>query len=1099
MKSWGILGIANVHGVLNRNQERLIFQTFFINNQISKYYFINFLKSKLNMSKFIFYEKMFVGVLLLLLSTGNVLATENILTSSDANVDGVQQQGRTVTLTVSDDMGPLTGVNVIVKGTTNGGITDLDGRIQIQNVPANAIFVVSYIGFITQEISVGDRTTLSITLDEDTQALEEVVVVGYGVQRRSQVTGAISQVRSEEIENRAFTDATQALQGKTSGVQVFFSSGAPGTTGGVRVRGMGSNTNNEPLYVVDGRQVRDIGYLDSDDIQSIEILKDASAAAIYGARAGNGVVLITTKQGETRPTGKIEYRFMQSWQSNNNVPKVLNAQQYYDYQMQLSPANQTAMDTDWGNKTTDTDWLGLIFGTGHLSRHNLSFSGGNNEIRYYVAGSALTNDGPVVGSKDKIERYTGTLNGEYQVKPWLKITTNNNFSVNKSGGGYNVFAAAMRYSPLIPATVSEPTDYMQSYLDRGYMLYQDENGNYPTLPVYPSADNVNPLITLNRTNQSEKTSRINGTTSLILTPIAGLTFTSRLGYSFDGQRTYQQTLPGVSSSQSMTYNQTVTATDRTREYYQWENFANYSKSFGKHNTTFMAGMSFIQDQVSFVRGTVNGTGSDIGFPSTDPLYAYFAYKSGGWAQTTEGGEEEIGRKIAYYGRFNYDYDNRYFFQATFRADAADLEVLPPDGRWGYFPAFSVGWTISNESFMSDYKAISHLKLRASWGQNGSTSGLNNYRWQSAIGAGETAANGNLTTVVYSFVPDQMTYISGKAPSSAGNNQLKWETAEQLDLGLDARFLNNRLSFTYDYYQKSTIDFILTGVTPSYVMGINASPFNVGKVTNTGHEFELGWRDNITRDFRYSINANISAGLKNEVKEITSTITSIEGSSQDSHTITWLEQGYPMWHFKTYHYTGVDSEGNPTFLDLNNNGTIDPDDKIDCGSGLPTYTYGLTISASYKNFDLTVFGSGQGGNKIFQAVTRAFQLQSNVPAYLLENAWSETNRNTNIPKIGMDNIGYYYVSDAQIYKGDYFKLKQMQIGYTLPRNLMRTIGIENLRIYASCENLFTITNYPGFDPEIMNAGSSTTSASGIGIDSGRYPNNRNYILGVNVTF
>ncbi|MDR1201907.1 MAG: TonB-dependent receptor [Tannerellaceae bacterium] len=1048
------------------------------------------------MSKFIFCKKALAGVSLLLFSLGSALATSDIRTSSDITVDGVQQ-ARTVIVTVSDNMGALIGANVVIKGTSNGGITDINGKIQLQNVPDNAVLQVSYIGYVTREVPVGNQENISITLTEDTQAIEEVVVVGYGVQKKSQVTGAISQLKAEDMENRAFTDASQALQGKTAGVQIFLSSGAPGTTSSVRVRGMGSNSNNDPLYVVDGRQVSDINYLDADDIQSMEILKDASAAAIYGARAGNGVILITTKQGVKDTTGRIEYRFMHSWQSNNNIPTVLNAQQFYDYQTALSASNQSALDADWGDRTTNTDWLGHVFGTGHMTRHNLSLSGGQNNLVYYVAGSTISNDGPIIGTKDKFDRYTGTINADYQVKKWLKFTTNNNLSssktnTNRSSDVFNVFGAAMRMSPLFTPTVPEPTAFMQSYIDRGYQLIQDENGNYATLPVYSTGDDLNPINTLNRTDARYRMTRINGTTSLILNPIKELVVTSRLGYTFNAGRSYIQTLPGVYSSQSSSYNQIVEATENTGEGYQWENFVNYAKSFGKHNTTFMAGMSYIQNQYSSVTGNVQGTGTDIGFPNTDKLYAYFAYKSGGYSQSVYGGEEVTERKIAYYGRINYDYDNKYFVQASIRADAADLSQLPASGRWGYFPAASLGWTVSNEGFMKDYETISHLKLRASWGQNGSTAGLSRYTWQSAIAAGEVNTSGDVTTTVYPFIPGQMIYTSGKLPSTAGNEGLKWETSEQLDFGFDLRILKNRLSFSYDWYQKTTKDLILTGITPSYVMGITASPFNAGKVVNRGHEFELAWRDVIGKDFRYSINANFTT-LKNEVKEITSTLTYIAGAAQDSHTVTWFEQGYPMWHFKTYHYTGVDENGNPTFLDANHNGVLDSDDKVDCGSGIPTYNYGLTITANYKNFDISVFGSGQGGNKVFQTVTRAFQLQSNVPAYLLEDAWTENNRNTNIPKVGMDNVGYYYVSDAQIFKGDYFKLKQLQIGYTLPSNLTKKISIDNLRIYASCENLFTITNYPGFDPEIMNSGNN------IGIDAGRYPNNRNYILGVNLTF
>lgn len=1021
-----------------------------------------------------------LGMAMSSLCTINAWADSSFMESTAYSIDAVQNHP--VKVTVSDAMGPLTGVNVIVRGTTNGGVTDLDGNVQLNDVPENGTIIISFVGYVTQEIAVGNQTSISVTLREDSQALEEVVVVGYGVQRKSQVTGAISSVKSEDMQNRAFTDATQALQGKTAGVQLILSSGQPGAIGNVRIRGVGSNANNEPLYVVDGRQVNDISYLDSDDIQSMEILKDASAAAIYGARAGNGVILITTKQGENNTNGKVNYSFMTSWQTNNNVPTMLNAQQYYDYQVTLNPSNQSALDRDWGDKTRNTDWLDVMFKTGRLYRHNLSFTGGTSDLTYYVAASYFSNDGPVVGNKDKFDRYTGTFNGDYKVKKWLRISSQNNLSISKMKGFTNVFGYTMRYTPLVEPTVSEPTEFMKTYIDRGYQLIQDQDGNYPIIPVYTMGDDTNPLNALNNFNTRDKMTNFSGTTSLILTPIKNLVFTSRLGYNIASNKAYTQTLPGVRNTQNMQYFQQVTATDTNNESYQWENFANYSFSLRDHNFTLMAGMSFIQSSNMFTTGTVQGQGTDIGFPNTDPLYAYFAYRSGDYSQTVTGGEEIKARRLAYYGRFNWDYKDKYFVQASLRADAADLSQLPQSGRWGYFPAVSLGWTISNESFMQNVKAISHLKLRASWGQNGSTAGLANYAWQSAISSG----------AVYPFIADEMTYITGKMPSTAGNEKLKWETSEQLDFGFDVRFLQNKLTFSYDWYKKTTKDLILTNIRPSYIMGNTASPFNAGKVENTGHEFEMSWRDKIGKDFNYSVTGNFTT-LKNEVKEITSTLTYIEGAAQDSQTVTWFEQGYPMWHFKTFHFTGVDANGNPTFEDVNGNGQLDANDKMDAGSGIPTYSYGITLTAKYKNFDLTVFGSGQGGNKILQAVTRAFQLQSNVPAYLLEDAWTPQNTNTNVPKVGMDNVGYYYVSDAQIYKGDYFKLKQLQLGYTLPSKWLSKVSIGSIRVYGSIENLFTITNYPGFDPEIMNSGNT------IGIDGGRYPNNRNFILGANISF
>lgn len=1008
-----------------------------------------------------------------------------LLVDKVADVANLMQQlqiGGTITDATTGEA--LPGVNVVIEGTTIGAVTDLNGKFSLQQPAQNSVLVFSFIGYLSQKATYTGQTVFNIMLVPDVQTLDEVVVVGYGVQKKSQVTGAISSIKAEDIVNRSFSDASQSMQGKTAGVQIFLGSGAPGTRSAIRVRGMGSNSNNDPLYVVDGRQVTNIDFLDASDIKSMEILKDASAAAIYGARAGNGVVLITTQSGSRNTKGIIEYKYMDTWQSNNNVPKMLNATQYYDYQTMLSSSNAAYLNTDWGDKTTNTNWLDYIFGTGHLTRHNLSFSGGSQDATYYTAFSYNNNDGPVVGNKDKYERYTGTFNADYQVKSWLKLTSNNQISLSKTNGGINVFQAAMQFTPLITPTVETPTAYMAAQAALGYLLIQDPNGNYGTVPSFSMGDQINPVITANRSTSWDKYTSLSGTTSAVLTPFKGLVWTTRFGYSFGSARGYSQSLPGLYGNQSSSRNQTVSASDDSNANYQLENFANYTRSIGKSNITLMAGMSYIESQSSSVSGSVNGTGADIGFPSTDPLYAYFGYKSGAYAQSVSGGEEGIGRKIAYYGRLNYDYNNKYFLQTSFRADAADLALLPVSGRWGYFPAVSLGWLVSNEDFMKSISQISRLKLRASWGQNGSTAGLSNYAWQSVITSS--------SRILYPFLPDQMVYVSGKYPSTAGNESLKWETSEQTDLGFDLGLLNNRMSFSYDWYNKTTKDLILTGITPSYIMGVTASPFNAGRVSNKGHEFDLSWRDKIGSDFNYSIAANFTT-LKNKVEEITSTLSNIEGAGQDSHTVTWFEEGYPMWHFKTYHFTGLDDTGNPTFQDVNGSGTLDADDKVDAGSGIPTYNYGITLAANYKNFDVTIFGSGQGGNKIMQTVTRAFSLQANVPAYLLEDAWTPENTATNVPKVGMSDIGYYYVSDAQIFDGDYFKLKQAQIGYTLPKNLTSKIFITNLRVYASIENAFTITKYRGFDPEIMSSGNS------MGMDSGRYPNNRNYIFGVNVRF
>lgn len=436
----------------------------------------------------------------------------------------------------------------------------------------------------------------------------------------------------------------------------------------------------------------------------------------------------------------------------------------------------------------------------------------------------------------------------------------------------------------------------------------------------------------------------------------------------------------------------------------------------------------------------------------------------------------------YFGRASYDYAGKYFAQFTLRADAADLSILPLQKRWGYFPAVSVGWVLSNEKFMENLKSISHLKLRASWGQNGSIAGLADYMYDATI----------LSEINYPMSGD-VSYETGSLPSATGNYDLKWETSEQIDLGIDLRMLNDRLSFGFDYYEKKTKDLIVTGITPSLIVGNTTSPMNAGNVKNSGFEFELSWRDNI-KDFNYSIKGNI-ATLKNKVTYLHETLERIESTtSAGIGVMNYFEEGHPIWYMRGYECTGIDSQtGDPIFKDMNDDGIIGDADQTEIGSAIPDFTYGITLTAAWKGFDLTIFGSGSHGNDVFAGYNRTSRMKANTLKEFYDGRWTTAGDNAKYARSNPSNYDKYLKSSKFVFDGSYFKIKQIQLGYNLPKNLLKQIGLSNLRLYCSLDDFFTFTKYPGFDPEF------TSTGSAMGLDMGSYPSSKKVVFGLNVAF
>jgi len=1015
-------------------------------------------------------------------------------------------QNRPLTGKVVDKNGePVVGAAVMVVGNnTLGTETNVDGNYSLM-VPPQASIIVSCIGYASQTVAVAGRPVVNFTLEEDTEFLEETVVIGYGVQRKSDLTGAVASVNANDIKNLSTTDAAAALQGKAAGVHVM-TNGSPGSGAEIRVRGYSSNTTNSanvaPLYIVDGLQVTSIQYLDPSMIQSIEVLKDAASAAIYGAQAGNGVVLVTTKSG-SEGTATVTYTGKATLQTYNRRPLMTRDEliRYLNYELGESVVKGYLDSYDDGK--TDTDWFGAYTEPSWSQQHSVSFSGGNRNGHFFTSLNYVNQDGIVKGDKDVYKRLQAQVNADYQLFKWLQVGSNN--SIEKwstrsvSQRGYSsTFESVINLDPLTPVywkTVSEmPSAFQDKYnavqagtADAPYRFLGDENGFFAST-AYSDVEG-SPLAKRDATESSNGGFNINGTLFANFMPFKGLTITSRFGYRITQSASHNYTSPYYIGRGSRDYYD-IDATANTGFYYQWENFANYNVQLGKHNLTAMAGMSYRENNSDNVRGSARGeTGVEI-LSSPEPQFRYLSYvKSGDGITKSISNSPGRSASLAYFGRVIWSYDNRYSFQANFRADAFDTSKLSKANRWGYFPSFSAGWTISNERFFKDNLdpgIFNFLKLRASWGRNGNINVLSGYKYDTTLSVGNNW---------YQYNVDQKGSVNSTAPNLSGglpNPNLSWETSEQVDAGLDARFFSNRLTLTVDYFNKQTKDLIFDIDTPTE-LGASKSTVNGGRVLNEGWEFELGWRDNIG-EFNYSITGNFSS-LHNEVlgyADRASRIVNYDASSTNYKIGTAFEKGYPIWYLLGYIYKGMDSNGDPTFLAAD--GTItttpEPTDMTYIGQGTPKFTYGININLAWKGIDFTLYGAGIGGNSILP-VTHRTGFKNNYRVYL------EGYENGTMPspdKIYAFDLPFWS-STGNLFDGSFFRIKQMQLGYTLPSKLTKKAAISNLRLYVSLDDFFTFTKYPGFDPETA----STNNTTGAGLDWGSYPTMQKAVFGVNLTF
>ena len=1013
---------------------------------------------------------------------------------SGVAADTVRKVKVTGRITDGENGTPLPGVSVQIKGETRGTQADGEGKYSL-DVSTGKTLIFSLLGYEGKEVTVTGDRSIDVTLDVSNRALNEVVVVGYGTQRKSLVTGAISSVRAADIASVSSSRIEQALQGRTAGVTVLPVSGSPGSGMRVRIRGTGSNGSSEPLYIIDGMRAGGIEYLDPSEIASMEVLKDAASAAIYGAEGANGVVIITTKSGPKDGSTRVDYSMQYGRQSIKNPMKMMNAEQYTQYVTDAGTPGTIPDPAAWKGKQ-GTEWFEEIAQTAPLQRHALTISGGSEKSSYLIGGTLFRQDGVIGGDRARFDRYTVRINTDHKVKPWLTIGNRLSYSYHKRNGVTEddefgaVISNAILLDPLMPTVFTGPlSTRAQNALNGGFNLVKDPNGRYYGISDYVFGEAGNPLAQMAITRNSTAQHKIVGSLYIDAELLKGLKATSRFGLDAAFLRNHGWNPTFWFSAERM--NTVAGSFDKNENWYnwQWENYLTYNKKVGQHDFTVMAGMSSLRRGYDRLEGTASGM-----FKERDNFsYPDFMPDD----QDRIAGTQTSTTMVSYYGRLLYDYKGKYLFNATLRRDGSSL--LPPDNTWGTFPSLSAGWIVSNEAFFPNMP-LNYLKLRASWGRNGSIANINIGDWQALI-----------TTQNISYPDVNDNFFVGAEPANLENRHLKWEASEQFDVGADMGFFDNRLSFTVDYYNKITRGLLTPGSAPN-VVGNVLRIVNGGTVSNKGIELELSYRNDQKHAFTYEIAANMTT-IKNEVTSSNEFVDRIAGSGVGvGWTASWFEKGLPIWYFRGYKTAGIfqnqkqvddylakttmtvnPKPGDPIIVDTDGDGVISNSDHTNIGSPHPDVIFGGRVNLAFKGFDLLVFVQGQIGNEVLMGFNRVDRPTGNRPAFFYTDRWTGEG-STNTWFAPNTSSEFVYNSDFMLFDGSYTRIRQLQLGYTLPTSLLKRAKIRNARIYASLDNYFTFTKYKGMDPE---AGSEDNNS--LGIDRGVYPIPRTALVGLSFSF
>ena len=1036
-------------------------------------------------------------------------------------VQSLQQATKKITGTVVDAMGPVIGASVIEKGTSNGVVTDFDGNFTL-NVKPGATIVVSFIGFETQEIRVGDQTNFNITLKDDNAVLEEVVVIGYGVQKKKLVTGATVQVKGDDIAKLNTTNALAAMQSQTPGVSIVQSSGQAGSGFKVNIRGIGTVGDSAPLYVIDGVAGGDINSLNPSDIESIDVLKDAASAAIYGARAANGVILVTTKQGKAGKV-QINYDGYVGWQYLAKKPDVLNAQEFM-YAQDLIAFNDGQDFKNWEAMLPSdiysmvqggwkgTNWLDESYHKGAMVQNHAIGLNGGNEMSVFSLGFAYTDQDGIFGGKNQSEyqRYNVRLNSDHVLLKGkdfdaIKIGENMTFSHTSSGGVdtgnmyWNNMHDLLVGNPLLLPYNPDGTYFTNADLvARGYNL-----GSTPPNPL-ALADTKGLGLHAN------KGWNLFMSAYLQIQPIKDLIFKSQFGYRYwSGSYRSMTRIHSIGTdvatqdgaSQSLNVGSSIS----------WENTLAYTKQFGLHNINVVIGNTI---QKNTYGESLNASGKNNLFEEDWDRAWVGNTQNTQLADVSIGGGPQGDWSLAsFFGRASYNYNEKYMAQFTLRADGSSN--FAPGKRWGYFPSASVGWVVTNEKFMEKTASwLDFLKLRASWGQNGNQS-ISNFQYLTTFGF--AAASG-----YYYGVGNHTSPTTGGYANVLQNPDVTWETSEQLDLGIDARFLGGRLGLAFDWYKKTTKDWLLQAPILS-VYGLNAPYVNGGDVENKGIEIGLNWNDHIGNDFTYGVNFNLSYN-KNEVTKINNGEGIIHGPSnvliQGSDEVFRAQVGEPIGFFYGMKTDGVFQNqaevdawkakytdnihgGNPQpgdliYVDTNGDNIIDLSDRTNIGDPHPDFTAGMNINLGYKGFDFSVTAAGAFGQQILRSTNNDSNMSDNLSQKLVYGSWRGEGTSNFLPKLNnLKNINFMTMSEIWLEDADYVKIQNITLGYDF-KQIWKSCPLSQLRVYVAANNLFTFTGYSGMDPELGSEGGSGYGWAA-GIDNGFYPTPRTYMVGVNIKF
>jgi len=1015
-----------------------------------------------------------------------------------------QAQDISVIGKITDESGfPIPGATVLIKGTTLATSSDFDGNYSI-DADTNAILVISYLGYSPFEASVNGRLQIDVKLIPQSQALEEVVVVGYGTQKKSLVTGAISSVKAKDLENLPITRIEQSLQGRTSGVMISSNSGQPGSNSTIRIRGITTFGNNEPLWVVDGVVVDagGIGFLNQSDVESIEVLKDAASQAIYGARAAAGVILVTTKKGKS---GKISvnYNGFAGISSPAKKLNMLNASQYATLFNEASVAGGGGVRfPNPESLGVGTDWQSTIFNNrAQREGHELSLTGGNDISTFYLSFGLLDQEGIVASDISNYSRKNIRINSTHKIAKWITLGQTLGYSREKNLGIGNTnsefggpLSSAINLDPLTPIVENNPIAAGQSpYNNNG--IIRDAMGNPYGISPYVAQEMANPLAYIQtRLGNYGWSDNFVGNAYLELEPIKGLKFRTTLGGKLAYWGNENFTPQSYLNASSIVLRNNINRT--TNQSFGWniENIVSYSKKIGDHNFSLLLGQGVYVDNI------VSGTGVtyfDIPVSSyRDASFNFSVPQDQIDASAYTGAQHKV---TSLFSRFNYDFKEKYLVTGIIRRDGSSR--FGSNNRYGTFPSFSLGWVPSKEEFWKENKVIKQLKFRGGYGITGNDA-IGDFRYLATIGGGRnyTFGNGGAITI-------------GNSPNAPSNPDLRWEETSQANIGFDASLFEN-FTLSFDLYNKTTKGILQDVLLPGFV-GATGNPVgNVADMENKGFDLELGYRKNIG-DLNISVNGNVSY-LQNKVTYLGNGIDFLSGGQTiqaSTYPITRVQVGQPYNAFFGFQTQGIfqnqeeiNAYRNPAgaliqpdakpgdfrWADVDGNGEITPDDRTFIGSPIPDLTFGLTLNLDYKNFDFMVFAQGVTGNQIFQGLRRLDVANSNYQTSAL-GRWNGEGTSNSFPRMTTDdsNRNFNNPSDFYLENGDYVRLKMIQIGYSIPTAIINKIGLQKTRFYLTGENLFTFTKYSGYDPEI--------GGGVMGIDRGFYPQAKTVMLGVNLQF